>query len=81
MEEKQETYFKYRKLNAKKAEAIPWNKLFVDLIGPYKIRREGRDAPLIIKALTMIDPTTRWFEKVQYRDKQAATIENLVEQT
>ena len=29
---------KYRKLPAKLAEEIPWNKLCVDLIGPYVIR-------------------------------------------
>ena len=29
----------------------------------------------------MIDPETGWFEIVQYNDKQASTIENLVEQT
>ena len=29
----------------------------------------------------MIDPVTGWFEIVQYNDKQAATIENLVDQT
>ena len=31
---KQETSFKYGKLTAKKAEAIPWDRLLVDLIGP-----------------------------------------------
>ena len=29
----------------------------------------------------MIDPATFWFKIVQYTDKQAATIENLVEQS
>ena len=29
----------------------------------------------------MIDPSTGWFEKGRYNDKQAATIENLVHQT
>ena len=29
----------------------------------------------------MIDPATGWFERVQYNDKQAATIAILVEQT
>ena len=32
---------KYGKLPAKLAEETPWNKLCVDLIGPYKIRRKG----------------------------------------
>ena len=70
--------FKYGELPAKEAEAIPWDILSVDLIGPYKIRREGHDDPLILKALTMIDPATGWFEIVHYNEKQAATIANLV---
>ena len=49
---------KYGKLPAKEVEAIPWDRLSVDLIGPYKIRREGNDNPLILKALTMIDLET-----------------------
>ena len=45
------------------------------------MRREGHDVPLIIKSLPRIEPATGWFEIVQYKDKNAATIENLVEQT
>ena len=60
------------------AEETPWTELCVDLIGPYKIRRKGKE-PLILKALTMIDPVTGWFEVMQYRDKKAMTIANLVE--
>ena len=33
---------KYCKLPAKESEEIPWNKLCVDIIGPYVIRRKGR---------------------------------------
>ena len=72
---------KYSKLSTKEAEAIPWYRLSVDLIGPYKIRREGHDETLVLKALTMIDPETGWFEIVRYNDKQAATIANLVGKT
>ena len=45
---------------------------------PLKIRRKGRE-PLILKAITMIDPVTGWFEISQYNGKKAMTIENLVE--
>ena len=62
-------------------EAIPWERLSVDLIGQYKIRRGVHNDPLILKALTMIDPETGWFEIVRYDYKQAATISNVVEQT
>ena len=46
---------KYGKLTAKKAEAIPCYRLLVDIIGPYTVRREGHDDPIILKALTMMD--------------------------
>ena len=46
---------KYGKLTAKKTEAIPCYRLLVDIIGPYTVRREGHDDPIILKALTMID--------------------------
>ena len=62
------------------AESTPWNKLCVDLIGTYKIRRKGKEH-LILKAFTMIDTTTEWFEMMQYRDKKAMTIANLVKTT
>ena len=37
---------KYGKLPAKLAEEILWNKLWVDLIGPYKICERGRASDL-----------------------------------
>ena len=80
MSEKQEN-FKCGHLLAKEAENIPWYILLVDLIGPYKVRTDSHDNSLIIKSWTMIDPTTRWFEIIQYKGKQAGTIENLLEQT
>ena len=48
----------YGKFSVKEAEAITWDRLSVDLIGSYKIIREGRDDPLILRALTMIYPST-----------------------
>ena len=33
---------KYGKLPPKEAEAEPWDKLCVDLIGPYKIERKAK---------------------------------------
>ena len=52
---------KYGKLPVNKAEAIPRDRLLVDIIGPYKIRRESHDYPLILTSLTMIYPATGWF--------------------
>jgi hypothetical protein len=70
---------KYGLLPPKEAKATPWDKLCVDLIGPYKIRRKGKDN-LICKCVTMNDPATGWFEIQQYDDKQSITVFNKVEQ-
>ena len=58
----------------------PWNKLCVDLIGLYKIRRKFND-PLILKSVTIIDPVTKWFEVTQYSDNKSMTTVKLVETT
>jgi len=71
---------KYGHLPEKEAEAEPWEKLCVDLIGPYKIKRRGKDT-LTLWCVTMIDPATGWFEMKELPDKQAITVANLVEQT
>ena len=70
---------KFGLLPPKEAEAIPWDRMCVDLIGPYTIRRKGKE-PLICQCVTMIDPATGWFEIHQYDDKKAITIANIVEQ-
>ena len=70
---------KFGHLPPKEAEATPWDKMCVDLIGPYKIRRKGQD-DLICKCVTMIDPATGWFEIHQFDDKRSITIANIVEQ-
>ena len=68
MSEKQKKAEKNGLLPPKEAKTTPWDKLCVDLIGPYKIRRKGRKE-LICKCVTMIDPATSWFEVQQYDDK------------
>ena len=64
-------------ITSQNSRKTPWNKLCVDLIGHYKIRRKGKYT-LILKAITRIDPVTLWFEVTQYRNKKAMTIANLV---
>ena len=66
------------KLLVKTAEEIPWNKLCVDIIGPYNIRIKGKE-PLTLKVVTIIDPVTGWFKVTQYCNKKAIGIANLVE--
>ena len=69
----------YGHLPPKEAEATPWDKLCIDLIGPYKIRRKGKDF-LVCRCVTMIDPATGWFEIAEYDDKRSITVANIVEQ-
>jgi hypothetical protein len=70
---------KYGYLPPKEAETMPWEKLCVDL-GGRRIIKKKRRKDLNLKALTMIDPATGWFEIVQIPDKRPMTIANLVEQ-
>ena len=54
---------KYVKLPPKEAEpAIPWNRVNVDLVGPYPVKIKGSKEDIQLRAMTMIDPTTGWFE-------------------
>ncbi len=69
---------KLGKLPAKEAEAQPWDKLCVDLIGPYTIKRKGKK-DLKLHCLTMIDPATSWFEIVQIKNKTPMEIANQIE--
>ena len=74
---------KYGHLPEKEAEAQPWERLCVDLIGPYMVKesKKTRQQALKLWCLTMIDPATGWFEMRTIKNKEAATIANLVEQT
>ena len=72
-------YKKYGLIPPKIAKTKPWERLCVDLIGPYTIRQKNR-RKLICKCVTMIDPATGWFEIHQYDDKKSITIANIVEQ-
>ena len=63
---------------------MPWEKLCVDLIGPYtmKVIEDNNDTKkLTLWAVTMIDPATGWFEVKQIPDKEPGTIANVVEET
>ena len=70
---------KYGHLPPKEAESIPWDKMCIDLIGPYKIRRKGKK-DLVCRCVTMIDPATGWFEIKEYDDKKSITVANIAEQ-
>ena len=65
----QNSQTKYGTLTAKEAEKIPWNKLCLDLIGTYVIRRKVNKDILSLKVVTMIDPATGWSKIMQYGGK------------
>ena len=69
------------RLPPKEAESIIWYRSLVDILGPYIIIREVHVVPLILKAFTMVDPETSWFEIIKYIGKQADIISNLVDKT
>ena len=52
---------KYGELPVKKdIDVTPWKRVDVDLIGPYTVKTKTGKHEL--RAITMIDPATRWFE-------------------
>ena len=86
---------KHGHLPAKTAEVTPWETLCVDLIGPNAIKspptlKEQKEKkhptkierkPLILKAVTMIDPATGWFKIAKCDDKCAITATKITERT
>ena len=74
------SHTKYGLLPEKEAEAEPWERLCVDLIGPYIIKRNQKE-PLRLWCVTMIDPATGWFEMKEIQNKEAINVANIVEQT
>ena len=48
----------------------PWYSLCVDLIGPYKAT-DATDREYTLHAMTMIDPSTGWFEVAEIDNKTA----------
>ena len=58
-----------------------WERLCVDLIGPYKIqtKKHGHKIPKL-RCVTLINPATGWFKIKQYDDKMSITVANIVKQ-
>jgi hypothetical protein len=63
---------KYGHLPPKEAEELPWSRVNVEMIGPYIVRTPKSTHTL--RALTMIDPVTGWFEVITIPDKNAHTV-------
>ena len=65
---------KYGHLPAKKAEVTPWERVNVDQIGPYTIKSGKKEYQL--RAMTMINPATSWFEIARISDKSSNKAQN-----
>ena len=72
---------KYGHLPPKTAETIPWEKLCVDMIGPYTITNKETRKTITLHCVTMIDPATGWFEMTPVEEKEALTVADAVERT
>ena len=75
MSNSQETEKEIWILPPKTAEAEPWQIVQLDLIGQYEVETPKETQTL--RALTMIDLATGWFEIAEYADEQSATITDL----
>jgi hypothetical protein len=72
---------KYGLLPEKEAEAMLWDRLWVNLIGPYNIKSNVKGVKIPpLKCVIMIDLATGWFEIKQYNDKKSITVTNIIEQ-
>ena len=58
----------------------PWHDVCVDLIGPYDLK-DSSGAEYTLKATTMSDPFTGWFEVVEIPNKKAITAASLFDWT
>eukprot|EP00957_Ditylum_brightwellii_P198499 15128257-Ditylum_brightwellii.AAC.1 len=81
-----QTTAKYGHLPVKENNSKPWETLYVDLIGPYKIPQKGettrsKKEDLTLWFVTMIDPATGWFEMAEIKIGHADIIANIIEQT
>jgi hypothetical protein len=71
---------KYGLLPEKEAEAMPWDRLCVDLISPYNIKSNVKGIKIPpLNFVTMINPATGWIKIEKYDDKRSKTVANIVE--
>jgi putative transposase len=71
---------KYGKIPPKEAEeAIPWNRVNIDLIGP--LSAKTANGTFVLNALTMIDPATGWFEIAEIAERDSETVSKVFDDT
>jgi hypothetical protein len=72
---------KYGLLPKKDAEAMPLDRLCINLIGPYNIKSNIKGVKIPpLKCITMINLATGQFEIKQYDDKKSITVTIIIEQ-
>ena len=74
LEQFKSTGMGYGNLPLQNANVAPWNKVCVDLIGPWKIRTGNNK--YIFNALTCIDPVTNLVELIRINDKSSPHVSN-----
>jgi len=62
-------------------EEIPWERVCIDLIGPYTFGSPKKSDETTLHCLTMIDPATGWFEIAEIPAKRADVIADIFERT
>ena len=67
----------YGHLPPKTAETIPWARVNVDLIGEYTIKTPTKEHKL--RAMTMIDPATGWFEIAAVKDPTSDATQKILD--
>ena len=70
---------KYGHLPPKQAEVIPWQRVNVDLIGPYTIKTPSKVHTL--QCMMMIDPATSWFKIAHICTASSAEMQRLFNAT
>jgi len=68
-------------LPEKKVEEIPWERVCIDLIGPYTVGSNTTSDEITLHCLTMIDPVTGWFEIAEIPAKSADVVADIFERT
>ena len=61
------------------AEEGPWERLCIDLFGPYIIGSKGNESKL--HCLAMLDPVTGWFEIAVICNRSSYTVMDVLERT
>jgi Integrase zinc binding domain len=59
-------------LPIKNSQVEPWNRVDVDLIGPWNVK--AQTGPKSLRCLSIIDPATYWFEIIPIRNPTAADV-------